>query len=75
MEENNATLKSRTATCCRNAHNQKIAVIALIALGMGAISCLTEPEIKYVEKEVIVTKYVCPKDKKQYDTAEEAANC
>ncbi|WP_443739907.1 formylglycine-generating enzyme family protein [Treponema sp.] len=49
--------------------------VALIALGMGAISCSTEPEIKYVEKEVIVTKYVCPKDKKQYDTAEEAANC
>lgn len=50
-------------------------VVTILALALGMISCSTEPEIKYVEKEVIVTKYVCPKDKKQYDTAEEAANC
>lgn len=49
--------------------------VTILALALGMISCSTEPEIKYVEKEVIVTKYVCPKDKKQYDTAEEAANC
>ena len=49
--------------------------VTILAFALGMISCSTEPEIKYVEKEVIVTKYVCPKDKKQYDTAEEAANC
>ena len=31
-------------------------VVTILALALGMISCSTEPEIKYVEKEVIVSK-------------------
>lgn len=47
----------------------------LVAAVMGIISCSTDPEIKYVEKEVEKTVYVCPKCEKTYNTAKAAAEC
>ena len=50
-------------------------LVLMAVLAFEIASCSADPEIKYVEKEVEKTVYVCPKDKKEFDTAQEAAEC
>ena len=50
-------------------------LVLMAVLAFEIASCSADPEIKYVEKKLEKTVYVCPKDKKEFDTAQEAAEC